>query len=105
MAAVKILVLVAEDDPVIGMALVETLEDAGYDVLEAQHGRDAIALIDDPDHVEQIVTNLNMPGHDGVEVASKAGGAPASKASRLSSAASVGLSASHQPARPQRPTT
>ncbi len=54
------------------MLLVDTLESAGYDVLAARGGGEAIALIDDPDHVDLVVTDLNMPGHDGVDVAVKA---------------------------------
>ena len=62
----------ADDDPGVRIVVVTALEDAGYDVLEARCGAEAIALIDDPDHVELVVTDLNMPGHDGVAVAAKA---------------------------------
>jgi CheY-like chemotaxis protein len=64
--------LVAEDDPVIRMLVVETLEDAGWDVLEAVDGADAFRLMDDPDSVSIVVTDFNMPGFDGVAVAKRA---------------------------------
>jgi CheY-like chemotaxis protein len=70
MGAVR--VLVAEDEPIVRMVMVETLEDAGLVVLEASSGTEACVLIDDPDNIDLLVTDLNMPGCDGVEVARKA---------------------------------
>jgi two-component system OmpR family response regulator len=65
-------VLVVEDDPVIRMLIVATLQDAGLDVLEAASGSEALLLMQDPDHVDLILTDLNMPEPDGAEVATRA---------------------------------
>jgi DNA-binding response OmpR family regulator len=62
-------VLIVDDEPVIRLFLVETLEQDGFEVLEASSGVEACQLMKDPDHVELVVTDLNMPGGDGVEVA------------------------------------
>jgi CheY-like chemotaxis protein len=72
MSAAALRVLVAEDEPIIRMLMVETLEDAGIDVLEASDGQQAIRLIDDPDGVDLVVTDLHMPGLGGVAVAQRA---------------------------------
>ena len=43
-----------------------TLQDAGYTVIEARDGKDALAKLSGP--VDMIVTDLNMPGMDGIEL-------------------------------------
>lgn len=62
-------VLVADDDALVRMIMAETLRDAGFDVVEASGGAEACRLVEDPDHVALIVTDLNMPDFDGVAVA------------------------------------
>jgi CheY-like chemotaxis protein len=64
--------LVVDDEPLVRMLMVETLEDAGYDVFEACDGAEALRLINDPDHVDVVVTDFNMPGCNGTEVAKRA---------------------------------
>ena len=65
-------ILVAEDEPLIRMDLVEALAEDGFDVLEASDGSEALRLIDNPDHVVLVVTDVNMPGVDGIDVAVRA---------------------------------
>jgi DNA-binding response OmpR family regulator len=62
-------ILVADDDPTVRMLMVQTLEDAGFEILEASGGFEACSLMNDPDHVDLVVTDLNMPGADGIAVA------------------------------------
>ena len=62
-------VLIADDDPLVRMIMVDTLGDAGFDILEATNGIEACRLLDDPDNIDLVVTDLNMPGSDGIEVA------------------------------------
>jgi len=65
-------ILVVDDEPFLRMLMVDQLEEAGFDVLEAASGRQACRLIDDPNHVDLVVTDLNMPDADGVVVARRA---------------------------------
>jgi DNA-binding response OmpR family regulator len=62
-------ILVADDDPFVRMLMVETLKDAGFNILEASGGAEACRLMDDPDDVDLVVTDLNMPDPDGIAVA------------------------------------
>jgi CheY-like chemotaxis protein len=62
-------VLVAEDEYLVRLLVVDDLAASGYDVLEAGNGLDAIQLLEDPDGVDVLVTNIMMPGANGVEVA------------------------------------
>lgn len=62
-------ILVAEDEPLVRMFIVETLRDANYAVVEAGSGTEAAVLFDEPGHVALVVTDLHMPGMDGVELA------------------------------------
>ena len=65
-------VLVAEDQALVRTLIVETLEAAGFHVLEAADGQEAILLIDDPDGISVVVTDVNMPKASGFTVADKA---------------------------------
>lgn len=65
-------ILVVDDEPVVREVVVETLADAGHHVLEAPGGEAALRLLDDPDNVAALVTDLHMPGMDGVEPARRA---------------------------------
>nr|WP_321985507.1 response regulator [uncultured Lichenicoccus sp.] len=62
-------VLIAEDDEFIRLMLVEVLDGAGFDILEAKDGREALHLIDDLDDIDVLVSDINMPGSTGFEVA------------------------------------
>src|ERR1700733_3964279 len=64
-------ILVAEDDELIRMLMIETLHEAGFEVLEAGDGAKALTLLEEPDHVRMIVTDINMPGIDGIEMAKR----------------------------------
>lgn len=43
-----------------------TLKEAGYDVVEASDGKDALQQLSSP--VDMIITDLNMPNMDGLEL-------------------------------------
>lgn len=62
-------ILIAEDEGMIRALIVDALTDAGYTVIEAADGREALALLDRPDHVALIVTDINMPGLNGIDMA------------------------------------
>jgi CheY-like chemotaxis protein len=65
-------VLVAEDEFLIRVVVVETLEENGFVVLEAGCGEEALRLIRDVDDLDLLITNINMPGATGLEVADAA---------------------------------
>ena len=59
-------VLVVDDDDLVRGLMAGTLEDAGLDVLEACNGEEACQLLNDPDSIALIVTDLHMPRMDGL---------------------------------------
>lgn len=61
-AAVQKTILVVEDDPIIRMSAVATLEDAGFWVLDAQDSSDALDLLADHPEIAVLVTDVRMPG-------------------------------------------
>jgi two-component system response regulator FlrC len=60
-------ILVVEDDPDLREALVDTLELAGYQVIEADCGESAIVRLSESSF-DLIVSDVNMPGIDGHEL-------------------------------------
>ena len=65
----KARVLVAEDDEIVRSLVVVCLEDAGFDVLDAPNGTEALHLIGEPDRIDLLVTDINMPDPNGIAVA------------------------------------
>ncbi|MBV9735923.1 MAG: response regulator [Acidisphaera sp.] len=66
-------ILVVEDEPLIREMMAETLDDAGYDVLQAESGERASRLMQEPDSIDLLLTDVQMPGSlDGVAVAEQA---------------------------------
>ena len=61
-AADPLTILVVEDEPLIRMSAVATLEDAGYCVLEAQSSAQALDILAEHSEVSIIVTDVRMPG-------------------------------------------
>ncbi len=63
--------LVVEDETLIRLDIVETLEDAGYEVVgQAADGEQAIALADELEP-DLIVMDVKMPGMDGITAAER----------------------------------
>ena len=56
-------VLIAEDEPLIRMVACETLVDAGFSVIEAEHADAALAALHDAaTRVDVLFTDVQMPG-------------------------------------------
>jgi DNA-binding response OmpR family regulator len=65
-------ILLSESDPVLLMAVADDLRGAGFEVLEAKDGIEALNLLDYPDDIDLVVTSLGTAGADGMEVARRA---------------------------------
>ena len=61
------LVLVTEDDAAVRASLKGVLESAGYGVIEAQEGAQALSLLGN-EAIEVMILDLLMPGYDGLWV-------------------------------------
>ena len=61
-------VLMVDDDPLVREVMVQLLEDAGFAVVGAENGADALAHIDSGAPVDAMVTDFQMPGMNGLEL-------------------------------------
>lgn len=70
----EILVLVAEDEPLIQMAMQDALEDGGYAVVAAMSGTDAVDVLENRHHeLSGFVTDIRLgSGPDGWQLACRA---------------------------------
>jgi signal transduction histidine kinase/ActR/RegA family two-component response regulator len=59
-------VLLVDDEALVRQVLAEQLGDSGYDVVEADCGETALALLDAGESIDLIVADLFMPGISGV---------------------------------------
>ena len=67
-AATHARVLLVDDEALVREVLAEHLEDAGYGVVVAASGAEALALLAAGEAVDALVTDLSMPGMDGLAV-------------------------------------
>lgn len=58
-------VLVVEDEPLIRLGLASTLEEEGYQVLEASNASEAVGALECHPEIEFVITDVNMPGGNG----------------------------------------
>jgi len=58
--------LIVDDSASMRQMVSFTLKDAGYDVIAANNGKDALSKIEGT-KVEMVITDLNMPEMDGIE--------------------------------------
>lgn len=56
------IVLVVEDDALLRMYAVEMIEEAGFQVMEAQDADEAIKLLESRSDIRIIFTDIDMPG-------------------------------------------
>lgn len=70
MASAQRTVLVVEDEPILRMAAVDMLEDAGFDVVEAADATEAVAILEKRTDIRVVFTDIDMPrGVDGLKLA------------------------------------
>ncbi len=61
------MIMTADDSASIRQMVSFTLKDAGYEVVEAVDGKDALNKLDDV-KINMLITDLNMPNMDGIEL-------------------------------------
>jgi two-component system cell cycle response regulator CpdR len=66
------LVLVVDDEPLVLDVTASMLEDLGCEVTTAANGKDALRMLSMNDRIEILITDINMPGMDGLELAERA---------------------------------
>lgn len=65
--------LVVEDDDIVRMLIVDVLEELEYQVLEANGGEAALAILRDPAKtIDLMMTDVGLPDIDGKELATQA---------------------------------
>ena len=64
-------ILVVDDSETVRQVLQLTLTNAGFAVIEAVDGSDALVKLADAGSVDMVVTDLNMPNIDGLELIRK----------------------------------
>ena len=64
-------VLVVDDSETVRQVLKLTLSNAGFNVIEAEDGDDALAKLASAPAVDMLITDLNMPNMDGLELIQK----------------------------------
>ena len=70
MSASGATVLIVEDELLVRDMIAEELRDAGFAVLEAGDGEAAARILNSPDHIDILFTDIRLPGSlDGWEVA------------------------------------
>jgi CheY-like chemotaxis protein len=62
------LLLLADDNEKLRRALASVLEDAGYQVVQAGTGKEALAHLNSSTEFDLFITDLMMPGMDGLQV-------------------------------------
>lgn len=60
-------IMTADDSASMRQMISFTLKQAGYDIVEAEHGKDALGKISGSP-VDMLITDLNMPVMDGLEL-------------------------------------
>jgi len=64
-------VLIVDDSETVRQVLQLTLGNAGFDVIEAEDGDDALQKLASAPAVDMLITDLNMPNMDGLQLIQK----------------------------------
>lgn len=61
-AASHVLVLIVDDEPIIRLLACDSLEDAGFEVIDAGNAEEALEILGQRPDVGVLFTDVNMPG-------------------------------------------
>ncbi len=64
----RLTLLVVDDDALVAMGTVASLEDLGHDVIEAHSGQEALAKLQQHPEIDIVMTDHAMPGMTGLEL-------------------------------------
>jgi CheY-like chemotaxis protein len=68
--AIPSAVLIVEDEPLVRLCAVETVEAAGFTVIEAANADEAIRILENRRDIHVVFTDIHMPGSmDGLKLA------------------------------------
>jgi two-component system chemotaxis response regulator CheY len=70
--------LIVDDSASMRQMVSFTLKDAGYDVIDAKNGKDALTKLNGT-KIAMVITDLNMPEMDGIELIKQLRGKPGFK--------------------------
>jgi len=63
-------ILIVEDEPLVRLGAVRTIEDAGFEVIEAANADEAIRILESRRDIRVVFTDIHMPGSmDGLKLA------------------------------------
>lgn len=62
------MIMTVDDSTSVRQMVSFTLSSAGYQVLEAADGKDALSKLGESTTIDMLVTDLNMPNMDGIEL-------------------------------------
>jgi CheY-like chemotaxis protein len=68
----KLTILLVDDDALIAMSTVMMLEDLGHEVIEANSGESALAILSNNPSIDLLITDYAMPKMNGAELAKAA---------------------------------
>lgn len=68
-AKTKLTILVVDDDALIAMSTVDMLEDLGHEVIEANTGDSALAILNENPTIDLLITDYSMPKMNGAQLA------------------------------------
>ncbi len=63
-------IMLAEDSSSVRSLMAQALRDSGYEVVEAVDGKDALEKIQGNSELDLLITDLNMPNMDGIDLIS-----------------------------------
>lgn len=65
-------VLVIEDEPLVRLLVLDALDELGYSALEASDGSTGLAILQSPQRIDLLITDVGLPGLNGRQVADAA---------------------------------